>query len=101
METAMPERAKCLEDIKSRVDRFDAQAAGWEAVAATAHPEMVPLLRRRRDEALYAMSLVGNAAGPDWKQFVRGANDACEMMDDALERALLQQVPGGERKTTA
>lgn len=90
----MINREEYVQKLKSQLDRWNAEAAKWEAKAHGAQATMkqeydkqLETLHSRRDEALYQLKLVQNASTDAWQDMMRGADQAWNRMQEAFNQA--------------
>ena len=87
-------REEYVAGLKARLDRWNADAAKWEARASVARADMkkqyakqLETLRERREEALYNLNLVEKASATAWQDLTRGADEAWDRMQEAIKAA--------------
>ena len=90
----MTSRDEYVEKLKAQLDEWNAGIAKWETKAAEAqagaraeYDRQLESLRQHRDQAMYQMKLVQNAAGDAWVDLMRGADEAWTRMRGAFEKA--------------
>lgn len=90
----MKTRDEYVAGLKTRLDRWNADAGKWEAQASVARADMkkqyakqLETLRERREEALYNLNLVEKASATAWKDLARGADEAWDRMQEAIKAA--------------
>jgi hypothetical protein len=90
----MRTRDEYVAGLKGRLDRWNTDAGKWEAQARVAHADMkkrydkqLEMLRERREEALYNLTLVEKASATAWEDLAKGADEAWERMQEAFTTA--------------
>ena len=90
----MKTRDAYVTDLKTQLDRWNADMARWEAQARTAQAEMkkryekdLEALRAQREKALYQMKLLEGASSTAWAEITRGADEAWERMRASIDNA--------------
>ena len=81
-------------ELKAQIDRWNAEAARWEAQMKQAqgrareeYARQLNEVQGRRDEMLYQMKLLQNASAEAWSDMRRGAEQAWKDMQQAFEQA--------------
>jgi hypothetical protein len=80
-------REQFVAKLKERLDAWNARAAKWEELSATARSEQLAEYRSRRDAALYNLKLLEGATGAAWAEVAAGADDAWQRMEKAFDLA--------------
>lgn len=83
----MKTRDEYVARLKADLDRWNAEAAQWEAHAHVTKAKQLEAFRARRDEALYQLRLLEGASATAWKEFSAGADKAWAQMKDAMKAA--------------
>jgi hypothetical protein len=83
----MTTRDEYVSKLKSQLDRWNAEAAKWEAEAKVAQAKQLEAFRTRRDEALYNLKLVESASASAWQDLAKGADAAWDKMQNAFASA--------------
>lgn len=90
----MTTRNEYVENLKSRLDAWNADLAKWEAKAKTARTDLqieyemqLDALRKHRDVAKEKLGQLQASADGAWKDVVVGADEAWKRMHDAFEKA--------------
>ena len=83
----MPKRDEFVNDLKERLDRWNGEAAKWEARAQKARDEQLAAFQARREEALYQMKLLEGASSAAFDDVARGAEKAWKALGEAFESA--------------
>ncbi|HUL96714.1 MAG TPA: hypothetical protein VLT89_11920 [Usitatibacter sp.] len=83
----MKTRDEYVAQIKSDLDRWNAEAAKWEKHASTARKQYLDALNARREEAMYQLKLLQGASAGAWQDMAKGAEKALEQMKDAMAKA--------------
>lgn len=83
----MSKRDEFVNDLKQRLDRWNLEAAKWEARAERARADQLDAFQSRRDEALYQMKLLENASVAAFDDVARGAEAAWKALGEAFETA--------------
>jgi lipid II:glycine glycyltransferase (peptidoglycan interpeptide bridge formation enzyme) len=90
----MMNREEYVEKLKTQIDRWNAEAARWEAQMKQAQGKMreeyareLNAVQSRRDEVLYQMKLLQNASAEAWSDMMSGAEQAWKSMQQAFEQA--------------
>jgi hypothetical protein len=93
-EVAMMNRDEYVRKLKTQLDQWNAEAAGWEAKAREAQAHMkaeyekqLAAVNGRRDEALYQLKLLQNASLDAWQDMMRGTEEAWKNMHEAFGKA--------------
>ena len=96
----MKNRDQFVSDLKERLDRWNAQAAKWEARAARAREDQLAAFNARRDEALYQLKLLEKASSAAFEDAARGAEGAWQALSQAFDdaRAHFEKVPPKKTK---
>ena len=76
----MKSRDEYVSKLKTDLDRWNVEAAKWEAQAASARADLkkgyakqLEALRARREETLYKLNLLEAASATAWTELERGA----------------------------
>jgi hypothetical protein len=87
-------RDQYVEKMKNGLDVWNAEVSKWEAKAKAAQADLRPqidrqveLTRQHRENAMYQMKLMQNAAGDAWMDLAKGADEAWSSMREALAKA--------------
>jgi len=90
----MKSRDEYVSKLKTDLDRWNVQAAKWEAQAASARAELkmgyakqLETLRAQREEARYKLKLLDGASAAAWTELERGADEAWVRMKEAMAAA--------------
>lgn len=83
----MKSRDEYVENLKQRLDRWNAQAAEWEKRANAVKSQQLADYRAQRDKALYNLKLLEGASSAAWEDVSRGADEAWQRMQAAFEKA--------------
>ena len=83
----MKTRDQLVDDLKGRLDRWNAEAAKWEARALKARDAQLAAFEARREEALYQMKLLEKASGAAFDDVAKGAEAAWKALGEAFESA--------------
>jgi hypothetical protein len=90
----MKSRDEYVSKLKTDLDRWNVEAAKWEAQAATARADLkkayakqLETLRARREETLYQLKLLEAASATAWTEVERGADKAWASMKEAMAAA--------------
>jgi uncharacterized coiled-coil DUF342 family protein len=90
----MTTRNEYVENLKARLDEWNADLAKWEAKARTAKTDLridyemqLEDLRKRRDEAMERLGELQSSAGEAWKDLSEGADQAWTRMREAFDKA--------------
>lgn len=90
----MTTRNEYVENLKTRLDEWNADLAKWEAKARTARTDLrieyemqLETLRKLREEATEKLGEVQAAAGEAWKDLSSGADEAWGLMREAFDKA--------------
>jgi hypothetical protein len=92
----MKTRDEYVSKLKAQLDRWNAEAAKWEAQAKATEAKQLQAFRSRRDEALYNLKLVESASASAWQELAKGADVAWDRMQDAFAKARthFEKAPG-------
>lgn len=87
-------REEYVAQLKTQLDRWNAEMDKWEAQAKSAQADMknryethLEALRARREEARYQLRLVEDASATAWMELARGADEAWAKMREAAMAA--------------
>ena len=87
-------REDYVAQLKTQLDRWNADMDRWEAQAKSARADMkkryekqLVALRARREEARHQLKLVEGASATAWTELARGADDAWARMREAATAA--------------
>src|SRR4051794_39609339 len=96
----MKNRDQFVNDLKARLDRWNAEAAKWEVRATKARDEQLAAFNARREEALYQLKLLEKASSAAFDDAARGAESAWHALDQAFDkaRAHFEKVPPKKNK---
>lgn len=90
----MMSRDEYVQKMKDQLDKWNAEAAQWEAKAKDAQASMkaeyekqLSMLNSRRDEAMYQLKLLQGASTDAWQDMMKGADQAVKSMQEAFSRA--------------
>lgn len=90
----MKTRDEYVAKLKAQLDRWNVDAAKWEAQTKVAQADVkkryakqLEKVRARREEALYTLNLVEKASATAWEDLSRGADEAWERMREAIKTA--------------
>ena len=90
----MMNRDEYVQKMKDQLDKWNAEAAQWEAKAKDAQASMkaeyekqLSMLNSRRDEAMYQLKLLQGASTDAWQDMMKGADQAVKSMQEAFIRA--------------
>ena len=90
----MNTRTEYVESLKTRLDKWNADIAKWEAKAKVTQTDMrieyemqLETLRKRRDEAMAKMKDLQASSGDAWKDMTAGADAAWAAMREAFDKA--------------
>ena len=83
----MTTRDEYVSKQKARLDRWNSEAARWEAQAEATNVKQLETFRQRRDEALYNLKLLESASATAWKDLAGGADKAWDEVQDAFTKA--------------
>jgi len=90
----MNTRTEYVESLKTRLDKWNADIAKWEAKAKVTQTDMrieyemqLETLRKRRDEAMAKMKELQASSGDAWKDMTAGADAAWAAMREAFDKA--------------
>ena len=90
----MSTRNEYVENLKSRLDAWNADLTKWEAKAKTASTDLrieyemqLDALRKQRDGAKEKLGQLQASGGDAWKDVVAGADEAWKRMHEAFEKA--------------
>lgn len=97
----MKTRDEFVSDLKERLDRWNAEAAKWEARAARAREDQLAAFNARRDEALYQLKLLEKASSAAFEDAARGAEGAWRALSQAFEDARAHFEKSPPKKTKA
>ncbi|HTS85257.1 MAG TPA: hypothetical protein VLT60_00675 [Usitatibacter sp.] len=84
----MTQRDQFVEDLKSRLDRWNAHAAQWEEHARKSRDEYLVKYNERRDQALYQLKLLEKASEAAYGDVAKGADQAWKALSEAYEKAV-------------
>lgn len=97
----MKNRDEFVSDLKERLDRWNAEAAKWEARAARAREDQLAAFKARRDEALYQLKLLEKASSAAFEDAARGAEAAWRALSQAFDDARAHFEKAPRKKTKA
>lgn len=87
-------RDQYVEQLKARLDRWNAEMAVFETKAKAAREEAgkryeddLNRLRAQREKALYQLKLLEGASAAAWQDFRRGADEAWDLLGAAVSKA--------------
>ena len=87
-------REEYVARLKAQLDRWNAEAAQWEARAAVAKSDarakygaQLDAFHAWREEARYTLRLLESASASAWKDLRNGADDVWDRMRDAMNAA--------------
>lgn len=90
----MKTRDAYIAELKTQLDRWNADMARWEAQGRTAKEDLkkrydkdLESLRAQREKALYQMKLLEGASSSAWAEITRGADEAWERMRASIDKA--------------
>ena len=90
----MKTREEYVSQLKSDLDRWNAEVAKWETQAGKAKADMkkgyakqLETLQTRREEALLNLKLAENASASAWTDLAAGADEAWKRMREAIGSA--------------
>ena len=83
----MKSRDQYVNDLKTRLDKWNAAAAQWEKQADALKSKQLGEYRDQRDKALYNLKLLENASNNAWTDLAQGADEAWARMQEAFEKA--------------
>ncbi len=95
------DRNTYIENLKSQLDKWNAEMAKWEGQAAKAQAGMraeydkqLAAVKQHQHEAMDQLRKVQAASGEAWTDFQRGADEAWAAMRKAFEKASAQFTQG-------
>ncbi|HEX7465483.1 MAG TPA: hypothetical protein VF309_02505 [Usitatibacter sp.] len=90
----MKSRDEYVAKLKTDLDRWNVEAAKWEAQAASARADLkkgytkqLETLRAQREATLYKLKLLEGASATAWTELERGADEAWASMKEAMAAA--------------
>jgi uncharacterized coiled-coil DUF342 family protein len=90
----MQTRNEYIEQLKNKLDEWNAELAKWEAKARGAKTDLqieyemrLDALRKQRDEAAARLKEVQASSGEAWKELKAGADSAWAAMREAFDKA--------------
>jgi len=83
----MTNRDQFVSDLKSRLDRWNAEVAKWEARAERSRDDYLATYQAKRDEALYQLKLLEKASASAYDDVAKGADEAWKALSQAYEKA--------------
>jgi len=91
------DRNTYIENLKSQLDKWNAEMAKWEGQAAKAQVSMrteyekqLAAAKQHQHEAMEQLRKVQSASGDAWTEMQRGADEAWAAMRKAFEKASAQ-----------
>lgn len=93
-------REQYIEALKSNLDDLNADLAKWELQAKEAREEArerygkaLDLVRTRREELRYQLTLLQSAAGEAWTDLAKGADVAVAQVRESVAQARTHFTP--------
>jgi hypothetical protein len=83
----MKNRDEYVAQLKARLDKWNAEAAKWEARANAVKSQQLVEYRAQRDKALYNLKLLEGASASAWTDIAQGADEAWDRMQAAFDKA--------------
>ncbi len=90
----MTTRDEYVANLKTQLDRWNADMEVWEAKAKSAqedakkrYEEQLKVLAEQREKAQYNLRLLESASAAAWTEISRGADEAWERMREAVAQA--------------
>lgn len=96
----MKTRDEYVAGLKTRLDRWNAQAAQWEKAADALKSKQLADYRAQRDKALYNLKLIEGASASAWTDLAQGADEAWDRMQDAFDKARVHFEKSGAKNRT-
>ena len=97
------DRNAYIENLKSQLDKWNAEMVKWEGQAAKAQAGMraeyekqLAAIHRHQDQAREQLRKVQAASGDAWTDLQRGADEAWAAMRKAFEKASTQFKQGNK-----
>ncbi|HUL56282.1 MAG TPA: hypothetical protein VLT60_04755 [Usitatibacter sp.] len=84
----MKDRDQFVKDLKSSLDRWNAEAAKWEARAEQSRDAYLAAYHAKRDEALYQLKLLEKASSSAYDDVAKGTDLAWKALSEAYDKAL-------------
>jgi len=95
------DRNAYIENLKSQLDKWNAEMVKWEGQAAKAQAGMraeyekqLAAIKQHQHEATEQLRKVQSASGGAWTEFQRGADEAWAAMRKAFDKASAQFTQG-------
>jgi len=90
----MATRDEYVAKLKEQLDRWNADMTRWEAKSKDAqadakqqYAKQLENLRAQREKALYNLKLLQGASTTAWAEFAKGADQAWDVMRQAIDQA--------------
>jgi len=95
------DRNTYIENLKSQLDKWNAEVAKWESQATktqanmrTEYDKQLAAVKQHQHEAMEQLRKVQAASGDAWTELQRGADEAWAAMRKAFDKASTQFTPG-------